>query len=102
MALMDVNVLPVGTASPALSEYVARAVRVARESGLAVTLTASGTEVSGPVDKLLAVAARMHEAVFDASIGRVITTIRIDDRRDVEMSAEEKVRAVEEKLAKRR
>jgi len=35
-----------------------------------------------------------HEAIFEADVKRVVTTIRIDDRRDKEGSMEEKVKSL--------
>jgi uncharacterized protein YqgV (UPF0045/DUF77 family) len=37
---------------------------------------------------------KMHEVPFEAGALRVVTTIKIDDRRDKEASAKEKVKAV--------
>jgi len=39
-----------------------------------------------------------HEAVFKAGAQRVITTIKIDDRRDKKETMEYKVKAVKEKM----
>jgi uncharacterized protein YqgV (UPF0045/DUF77 family) len=41
-----------------------------------------------------------HEAVFKAGVKRVVTTVKIDDRRDVKKSMEEKVKSLK-KLMKR-
>ena len=46
------------------------------------------------LDEALKVVRAAHEAVFKAGVGRVITTIRIDDRRDLKRSMEEKVESL--------
>jgi uncharacterized protein (TIGR00106 family) len=97
MAIMEISVLPVGTKSASLSEHVAKAVKVAKASGLEVTVTAMGTEVSGGVDALLALAAKMHKSVLGDGVHRVLTSIRIDERDDKETSAAGRVRSVLEK-----
>ncbi|MDR3553422.1 MAG: thiamine-binding protein [Syntrophobacteraceae bacterium] len=40
----------------------------------------------------------MHESCFDGGAVRVLTQIRIDDRRDRQSSIERKIRSVREKL----
>lgn len=39
----------------------------------------------------------MHESVFDENVSRVVTTIKIDDRRDKPLSIEGKLKSVEKK-----
>lgn len=99
MAIMDISVMPVGTGTPSLSEQIARAVRLAKESGLEYSVTAMGTEITGDVDVLLDLAAAMHKAVLQGKVRRVITTIKLDDRTDKEVTLKSRVAAVEEKLA---
>jgi len=40
----------------------------------------------------------MHEAVLDCGVKRVVTTIKIDERRDKASSISSKVEAVKEKI----
>jgi uncharacterized protein (TIGR00106 family) len=57
-----------------------------------------GTIVEGDLDRILAVVKKMHEGVFGKGVVRVLTTIRIDDRRDKAQGMKEKVDSVREKL----
>ncbi|MBC7289115.1 MAG: MTH1187 family thiamine-binding protein [Armatimonadetes bacterium] len=98
MAVMQIKILPLGTGSPAMSEWVAAAVRVVEESGLKYQLTPMATVVEGDLDALLALARKVHEAPFQAGAQRVVTIIDIDDRRDRPQSMEEKVEAVQKRL----
>ena len=99
MAMVEVSIVPVGTESPSVSEYVARAVKVLRaEKDLKYELTAMGTIIEGDLARLLTVVRKMHEAVLDCGVKRVLTTVKIDDRRDKASSISGKVEAVKEKL----
>jgi uncharacterized protein (TIGR00106 family) len=50
---------------------------------------------AGSLDEALRYVRMAHEAVFEAGARRVITLIKIDDRRDVERSMEDKLRSLE-------
>ena len=97
--MVEVSIVPVGTAGPSVSEYVARAVKVLQaEKDLKYELTAMGTIIEGELDRLLTVVRKMHQAVLDSGVERVVTTVKIDDRRDKALSISGKVKAVKKKL----
>jgi uncharacterized protein (TIGR00106 family) len=99
MAMIDISVVPVGTNSPSASAYVAGAVKILRnEPGIKYELTAMNTIIEGDLDHLLVLAQKMHNSAFDAGAKRVVTTIRIDDRRDKPLTIDGKIKAVKEKL----
>ncbi|MBA7636184.1 hypothetical protein ES703_43799 [subsurface metagenome] len=99
MAMVEVSIVPVGTGNPSVSEYVARALKVLEaEKDLKYELTAMGTIIQGDLDRLLNVVRKMHETAFDSEVKRVLTTIKIDDRRDKALSISGKIAAVKEKL----
>ena len=99
MAIIDISVVPVGTQTPSVSQYVAGAVRILQsEPGIKYELTPMNTIIEGDLDQLLSLASRMHRSAFDAGVLRVVTTIRIDDRRDKPLTMEGKIGAVKEKL----
>lgn len=99
MAIIDISVVPVGTQSPSVSQYVAGAVRILKnEPGIKYELTPMNTIIEGDLSKLMALAKRMHESAFDAGAMRVVTTMRIDERRDKPLTMEGKIKAVREKL----
>ncbi len=101
MAMIDISVVPVGTGKPSVSEYVAGAVKLLqKEPGIKYELTAMNTIIEGDLDKLLSLAQRMHRSAFDAGAKRVVTTIRIDERRDKPLTIEGKIKAVKDKLGK--
>jgi uncharacterized protein (TIGR00106 family) len=99
MAMIEVSIVPVGTAVPSVSQYVAGAVRVLKdEPGIKYELTAMGTIIEGDLSRLLALAGRMHQSAFEAGVMRVVTTIKIDERRDKPSTISGKVEAVRERL----
>ena len=98
MAIAEVSVVPIGTAKTGVSEYVAGAVTVLKESGLKYKLTPMGTILEGDIKDVLDVIAKMHETPFKNKAKRVYTTIKIDDRRDIKAEMDSKVKSVMEKL----
>lgn len=98
MAVMEISVVPVGTDSPSISHYVAECVAIVKEKGLPYELTSMGTNVEGELKELLSVAAEMHELPFKRGAQRVLTSIKVDDRRDKRLSMLGKKKAVEKRL----
>jgi uncharacterized protein (TIGR00106 family) len=99
MAIVEVSVVPLGTKTPSVSVYVARAVRILeQEADLKYETTAMGTIIEGDLDKILAAVRKMHEEVFEEGAARVVTTIKIDDRRDKARTMKEKIESVRSKL----
>jgi uncharacterized protein (TIGR00106 family) len=99
MAIAEVSVVPLGTKTPSVSQYVAKAVRILeREKDLKYQTTAMGTIVEGDLNRILTVVKKMHEGVFGEGVVRVLTTVKIDDRRDKAQTMKAKVDSVREKL----
>ena len=69
-----------------------------KEKDVKYELTSTGTIIEEDLERVLNLAKRMHESVFGEEVSRVITIIRIDDRRDKPLSIEGKLKSVEEKL----
>jgi len=101
MAIMEISVVPIGTKTPSLSQYVARAIDILKkESDIKYQLTPMGTVIeSKSVEELLSVAGKMHSIVFGDEVKRVVTTIKLDERKDKVLTMEGKVKSVEEKLS---
>ena len=99
MAVVEISVVPIGVQTTSLSSYVATAVKVLKESGLHYEMTAMGTIISGDLNEIWAVLMRMHESCFQLNAVRVLTQIKIDDRRDKAATPEQKIRSVIEKMS---
>jgi uncharacterized protein (TIGR00106 family) len=99
MAIIDISIVPVGTQSPSVSQYVAGAVRILKsEPDIRYELTPMNTIIEGDLEKLMTLAQKMHRSAFDAGVMRVVTIIRIDERRDKPLTMNGKIKAVKEKL----
>ena len=80
-------------------EIEKKAVKVLeQEKGIKYELTAMGTIVEGDLDGILAVVKKMHEQVFGEGVARVVTTVKIDDRRDKPQGMKEKLDSLKKKL----
>jgi uncharacterized protein (TIGR00106 family) len=99
MAIAEVSVIPLGTKTASVSQYVAWAVRVLeQEKDIKYETTAMGTIIEGDLDRILAVVKKMHEGTFGEGVARVLTTVKIDDRRDKAQSMEAKLDSLKKKL----
>lgn len=102
MAIVEISVVPLGTGDTGISRYVAGCLKVLQEEkGLRYQLTPMGTVIEGDLDLILSAIRKMHEEPFSSGASRVLTTIRVDDRRDKEITMSGKVSSVEKKLSGR-
>ncbi|OEF99014.1 hypothetical protein BHF71_10305 [Vulcanibacillus modesticaldus] len=100
MAIVEVTITPLGTATTSVSHYVAEVHKVLEKENLKYQLTPMSTIIEGDLDDILAVVRKMHEVPFERGALRVSTSIRIDDRRDKKASMEQKLKSVRAKLIK--
>ncbi len=99
MAVVEVSIIPLGVPGTSLSSHVARVLKVLQESSLKFELTAMGTIINGDLEEIWQVLKKMHESCFAGEVGRVLTQVKIDDRRDKPASPEQKIRSVMSKLS---
>ncbi len=99
MALMEISVIPLGTGSTSLGQYVAEIKKYLENRGIPHTLTDMGTIIEGEVEDLLRIACELHELPFKAGAKRVYTALKIDDRRDKEVHLGTKVESVKRYLS---
>ncbi len=99
MAVAEISIVPIGTKTTSVSKHVATALKVLRkEKKVVYELTSMGTILEGELEDLFRVARKMHQAVLDGGARRVVTTIKIDDRRDKPLTMSGKVESVVRKL----
>ena len=101
MAILEISVVPIGIKGSSLSPYVADCLRVLKEEKVRYELSAMGTNIEGNLKDLLRIALKMHEVPFKKGAPRVVTTLKIDDRRDKKGTLSGKKKAVQSKLRKK-
>jgi uncharacterized protein (TIGR00106 family) len=78
---MEIAVYPLGVGGGSISQEVSRIFDVLDKCPLTYEITPMGTLVEGPLDDLFTLARSLHDAVAGDDVNRVVTVIRIDDRR---------------------
>ena len=100
--IVQFTTAPVGE-GVSVSRFVAEALKEVEGSGLRFQLTPMATILEAEsLHEAVEVILRAHEAVFRAGAERVLTDIKVDDRRDEPRRMEDKVEKVERLLAAER
>ncbi len=95
MIIAELSVTPLGTGSTGVSKYVKAALEELKKSGVKFELGAMSTTIETEnMETLFSVVKKAHEAVFLAGAKRVVTTLKIDDRRDKDASITSKLEAL--------
>ncbi len=92
--IAELSIIPVGTKDTGLSRYIAACVEVLEKRGLVYRLTDMGTIIQGSLKQVLEIVQEMHEVPFRLGVARVVTILKIDDRRDKAQTIGDKVEAV--------
>lgn len=98
MAVLQINVVPLGTDETSISSYVSKACREAQEMGLKYEVNAMSTVIEGDQEELFEVARRMHEISLKLGASRVITSFTLDERIDKRTDMENMVEAAVDPL----
>jgi len=101
MAILEISVVPIGTGDTSLSTSVADCLRILKKEKVRYELSSMGTNIEGNLKDLLKIAFKMHQIPFKKGALRVLTTLKIDDRRDKKGTLEGKKRAVQSKLRRK-
>jgi uncharacterized protein (TIGR00106 family) len=101
MAILEISVVPIGTGDTSLSAYVADCLRVLKKEKVRFELSSMGTNIEGDLKDLFKIAIAMHQVPFKKGARRVVTTMKIDDRRDKKGTLQGKKKAVQRKLRKK-
>ncbi|WP_456481523.1 MTH1187 family thiamine-binding protein [Methanopyrus sp.] len=96
--VMEISFYPIGTGSPSVGDEVAEVVKALKEAGFEPQVGPMGTvvEVETFEDALRALGVA-REAAF-RTVDRAVFVVKIDERRDKELTAEGKVRSVERRI----
>ena len=94
--LINFSIFPLDKGE-SVSVYVARALRIVRDSGLAYKLNPMGTTVEGEWNEVMTVVTRCFEEIKKDS-DRVYMTVNVDYRKGKSGCIGSKVKSVEAKL----
>lgn len=98
VALMQIAVIPLGTESTGVGDFVADIELFLREARIEHRLNDMGTVIHGSPEVLFRLAHDIHTLPFNRGVQRVVTQITIDDRRDVDRNIGEKKQSVLDRL----
>ncbi|RLI86028.1 MAG: thiamine-binding protein [Candidatus Altiarchaeales archaeon] len=101
MIIAEFSVIPLGTETTSVSGYVRAALKelkeLEKEGRIKIKPEAMGTIIEAKnLEEIFNAVERAHEAVFRLGVKRLVTEIKIDDRRDKESSIESKVNALKQ------
>ncbi|RLG69182.1 thiamine-binding protein [archaeon] len=93
--IVSITVIPVGTSSPSLSQYIAKLIKMFRDEGYTFKLTdtASIFEISD-FEELSSLLSKIYDILYGEGIDRVVTVVIIDERRDKELKLDKKIESV--------
>ncbi len=94
--IVDFSIFPVDKES-SVSPYVAKAVKIIRESGLDHQTGPMGTCIEGEWEDVMRVVSRCFEKIKEDS-SRIYMTLKVDYRRGYSGRLTGKVKSIEEKL----
>src|SRR5579872_6703141 len=99
--IADVCIIPIGI-GVSVSKEIAVCERILAGAGLKTRLHAYGTNIEGEWDQVFRAVKQCHEALHAAGVVRISTNMRFGTRTDRDQTMDDKVRSVEEKVAKSR
>ncbi|UCD35051.1 MAG: MTH1187 family thiamine-binding protein [Nitrospiraceae bacterium] len=94
--LVEFSIIPLGKGASVGSD-VAKVLKIVDNSGLNYKVNPMGTVVEGTWDEVMALIKKCHQAVLRHG-ERVVTTVKIDDRKGHRTMIEKKVQSVEKRL----
>ncbi|KAF5674806.1 ECM15-like protein [Fusarium denticulatum] len=111
---VDFCLLPIGTGTVSVAEDIAEVQKVLKASGLKYTLHSAGTthtsqlqghkanksSVEGSWNEVMAAVGKAHAVVHRRGVVRIQSSMRVGSRTDKKQTAEDKVKRVENLLAK--
>ena len=102
MVVVEFSIIPLGVGT-SVSKFIAPALKEMEKRNIKYEVTSMCTIFeANSVKEVLEVIAAAHEAVFKNRVNRIVTMIKIDDRRDKKISMKGKVESLLSHLKKNR
>lgn len=79
--LAELEVIPIGTKTASLSKLLAEVAKLVDQSGLDYRVGPMGTVIEGEWDRVMNLVKQCHQVILRSS-DRVMTSVKIDDRKD--------------------
>jgi uncharacterized protein (TIGR00106 family) len=97
MIIAELSIIPVGTKTTAVGKYIKAAlVELEKQGSVRTQPEAMGTVIeSEHLGDILKAVEKAHNSLFELGVQRVITEIKIDDRRDKKATIESKIGALQ-------
>jgi len=96
--IVELSVVPVGTGEASVGAYVKAAVKIIEETDLDYQINSMGTCVQGEWGEIFSTLKAVHDELAKMGCNRIVTTVKIDDRRDKFSTMDAKVSAVGDDL----
>ncbi|WP_198324585.1 MTH1187 family thiamine-binding protein [Methanopyrus sp. KOL6] len=96
--VMEISFYPIGTGSPSVSDEIAEVVKALKEAGFEPQVGPMSTVVEVETFEDTLEALRIARKAALRAVDRAVFVVKIDERRDKELTAEGKVRSVEQKI----
>ena len=94
--MAEVSIIPLDKGS-SLSEYVAKMVEIIESSGLNYKMNPMGTVIEGDGHEVFQLIEKCHNRMVEMS-DRVVTTIKIDDKKGASGMMSQKLESVDSKV----
>ncbi len=88
----EITIIPMGKGA-SVSKYIKKAIETFKEFNVKVYPTAMGTILEGDIEEVLKAYKKAHDVVLN-DVDRVVSQLRIDERKDKENSVERKLKAI--------
>ncbi len=96
MIVADISIVPVGSGT-SISKFIKAAIKIIEENGIKFSIGPMSTTVEvNSLNELFLITKKIHEVVFKMGALRIVTTIKIDDRKDKELSIKSKLYSIED------
>ncbi len=91
--IVEIAVDPIGTCTTSVGDFIAPIVKALQDAGLNVNVGPMGTSVElKSIDEVGGLLKLVHDTAYRLGVKRIVSTVRIDDRRDKDETMEYKVK----------
>ncbi|RJX15988.1 thiamine-binding protein [Candidatus Bathyarchaeota archaeon] len=98
VVIVELNIIPLGVGT-SVGKFLVSALEEMEKMNVKHQITPMCTIFEAKnIEEAFRIVKVVHEAIFKVGVKRVITTVRVDDRRDVDRGMKEKLESLKETL----